>query len=31
MGFGPFVEGKTLVFLDEIQECPNFISFVQKG
>ena len=23
MGFGPFVEGKTLVFLDEIQECPN--------
>ncbi len=23
MGFGPFVEGKTLLFLDEIQECPN--------
>lgn len=23
MGFGPFVEGETLVFLDEIQECPN--------
>lgn len=23
MGFGPFVKGKTLVFLDEIQECPN--------
>lgn len=23
MGFGPFVDGKTLVFLDEIQECPN--------
>ena len=23
MGFGPFVEGKTLVFFDEIQECPN--------
>lgn len=23
MGFGPFVEGKTLVFLDEIQSCPN--------
>lgn len=22
MGFGPFVEGKTLVFFDEIQECP---------
>ena len=23
MGFGPFIEGKTLVFFDEIQECPN--------
>lgn len=23
MGFGPFVEHKTLVFFDEIQECPN--------
>ena len=23
MGFGPFVAGKTLVFFDEIQECPN--------
>ena len=23
MGFGPFVEGKTLVFFDEIQECPK--------
>lgn len=23
MGFGPFVEGKTLIFFDEIQECPN--------
>ena len=23
MGFGPFVEGQTLVFFDEIQECPN--------
>lgn len=23
MGFGPFIEGKTLLFLDEIQECPN--------
>jgi len=23
MGFGPFVAGKTLLFLDEIQECPN--------
>lgn len=23
MGFGPFVEGKTLVFFDEIQECPH--------
>lgn len=23
MGFGPFVEGETLLFLDEIQECPN--------
>lgn len=23
MGFGPFVKNKTLVFLDEIQECPN--------
>ena len=23
MGFGPFVERKTLVFFDEIQECPN--------
>ncbi|MGN0309915.1 MAG: ATP-binding protein [Bacteroides sp.] len=23
MGFGPFVQGKTLVFFDEIQECPN--------
>ena len=23
MGFGPFVESKTLVFFDEIQTCPN--------
>jgi hypothetical protein len=23
MGFGPFVKGETLLFLDEIQECPN--------
>ena len=23
MGFGPFVEGKTLVFFDEVQECPK--------
>ena len=23
MGFGPFVEGSTLVFFDEIQECPK--------
>jgi hypothetical protein len=23
MGFGPFVEGQTLLFLDEIQECPK--------
>ncbi len=23
MGFGPFVAGETLVFFDEIQECPN--------
>ena len=23
MGFSPFVEGETLVFFDEIQECPN--------
>lgn len=23
MGFGPFVEGETLLFLDEIQECPK--------
>lgn len=23
MGFGPFVEHKTLVFFDEIQTCPN--------
>ncbi len=23
MGFGPFIEGETLVFFDEIQECPN--------
>ena len=23
MDFGPFVKGKTLVFFDEIQECPN--------
>ena len=23
MGFGPFIEGQTLVFFDEIQECPN--------
>ena len=23
MGYGPFVEHKTLVFLDEIQSCPN--------
>lgn len=23
MGYGPFVKGKTLVFFDEIQSCPN--------
>ena len=23
MGFGPFEEGRTLIFFDEIQECPN--------
>ena len=23
MGYGPFVEGKTLVFFDEIQSCPK--------
>ncbi len=23
MGYGPFVENETLVFFDEIQECPN--------
>lgn len=23
MGYGPFVKGKTLVFFDEIQECPK--------
>lgn len=23
MGFGPFIKGETLLFLDEIQECPN--------
>lgn len=23
MGFGPFIEHETLIFLDEIQECPN--------
>ena len=23
MGYGPFVEGRTLVFFDEIQSCPN--------
>ena len=23
MGYGPFVEGKTVIFLDEIQDCPN--------
>jgi hypothetical protein len=23
MGFGPFVKGETLLFLDEIQECPK--------
>lgn len=23
MGFGPFIKGETLVFFDEIQECPN--------
>lgn len=23
MNYGPFVEGETLVFFDEIQECPN--------
>ena len=23
MGYGPFIEHQTLVFLDEIQECPN--------
>ncbi len=23
MGYGPFVDGKTVLFLDEIQDCPN--------
>jgi predicted AAA+ superfamily ATPase len=23
MGYGPFIEGNTLVFFDEIQSCPN--------
>lgn len=23
MGYGPFVKGKTVVFFDEIQDCPN--------
>ncbi len=23
MGYGPFVEGETVIFLDEIQDCPN--------
>ena len=23
LGFGPFVKGNTLIFFDEIQECPN--------
>jgi len=23
MGYGPFEKGKTVVFLDEIQDCPN--------
>ncbi|MCR5065389.1 MAG: AAA family ATPase [Bacteroidales bacterium] len=23
MGFGPFIKGETLVFFDEIQECPH--------
>ena len=23
MGFGPFIKGETLVFFDEIQDCPN--------
>lgn len=23
MGYGPFVKGETLVFFDEIQDCPN--------
>lgn len=23
MGFGPFIEDNTLIFFDEIQECPN--------
>ena len=23
MGYGPFVKGKTVIFFDEIQDCPN--------
>lgn len=23
MGYGPFVKGRTIIFLDEIQDCPN--------
>jgi hypothetical protein len=23
MGYGPFIQGRTLIFFDEIQECPN--------
>ena len=23
MGYGPFIAGKTVIFLDEIQDCPN--------
>ena len=23
MGYGPFIDGKTLIFFDEIQSCPN--------
>ena len=23
MGYGPFVKGETLVFFDEIQDCPG--------
>ena len=23
MGYGPFVSGRTVIFLDEIQDCPN--------